>query len=79
MLDLARSLKQLSDNSSSSLTDLSIGVLPNMKLMETLLNASPNLRSLTVEIHPMPEGVRTRQRETAESADMKGAVAVLTK
>ncbi|XP_075997699.1 leucine-rich repeat-containing protein 41 isoform X2 [Genypterus blacodes] len=58
VVDLARSLKQLSDNSSSSLIDLSIGVLPNMKLMETLLNASPNLRSLTVEIHPMPQDVR---------------------
>lgn len=50
VLGLARGLKQLTDSSRSSLSDLSISVLPYTKLVEILLDASPNLTSLYVEI-----------------------------
>ncbi|XP_069544617.1 leucine-rich repeat-containing protein 41 [Brachyistius frenatus] len=53
VLDLAAALKQLSDSHRSSLTDLSIGVLPNAKLMEVLLDASPNVTSLQVEVQTL--------------------------
>ncbi|XP_056132717.1 uncharacterized protein lrrc41 [Lampris incognitus] len=55
ILTLARSLKQLSETSRSSLTSLSIGVLPHAVFMETLLDACLNLRSLSVEIHTVTE------------------------
>ncbi|XP_029356296.1 uncharacterized protein lrrc41 isoform X2 [Echeneis naucrates] len=50
VLGLARALKQLSESSHSSLRDINIGILPYTKLMETLLNASPEVMSLHVEI-----------------------------
>lgn len=50
VLGLARALKQLSDSSRSSLTDLSISILPQTSLTEILLDASPNITSLHVEI-----------------------------
>lgn len=49
MLDVATALRQLSDRSSSSLLHLSIGLLPHVGLMKTLLTASPKLTSLCVE------------------------------
>ncbi|XP_008275548.1 uncharacterized protein lrrc41 isoform X2 [Stegastes partitus] len=51
VLGLARALKQLSDSSCSSLTDLCISILPNTNLLEILLDASPTVTSLHVEIH----------------------------
>ncbi|XP_022071286.1 uncharacterized protein lrrc41 isoform X1 [Acanthochromis polyacanthus] len=51
VLDLARALKQLSDSSCSSLTDLCVSILPNTNLLEILLDASPTVTSLDVEIH----------------------------
>ncbi|KAM4548040.1 uncharacterized protein lrrc41 isoform 2-T2 [Odontesthes bonariensis] len=50
VLCLAAALKQLSDTSRSFITDLNISVLPTTKLMEKLLDASPSLTSLHVEI-----------------------------
>ncbi|KAM4739713.1 leucine-rich repeat-containing protein 41 isoform 2-T2 [Anableps anableps] len=49
VLDFAEALKQLSDSSCSSLIHLSIGLLPHVGLMKTLLNANPRLTSLCVE------------------------------
>ncbi|XP_044216488.1 uncharacterized protein lrrc41 isoform X1 [Thunnus albacares] len=49
VLGLARALKQLSGSSRSSLTDLSISVLPNTELMDILLDTSRSLTSLCVE------------------------------
>lgn len=42
-------LQQLSDSGCSSLIQLSLGLLPHVGLMKTLLNASPRLTSLCVE------------------------------
>ncbi|KAM4628547.1 uncharacterized protein lrrc41 isoform 2-T2 [Polymixia lowei] len=67
VLTLARSLKQLSDTSSSSLTDLTVGVLPHAALMETLLAACSNLRSLSVEIHPVAENLGLQQTKVVDS------------
>lgn len=47
---VARALKRLHESSHSSLTDLSIGVLPCPELLEVLLAASPSLTSMHVEI-----------------------------
>lgn len=49
VLDVATALQQLSESSSSSLLHLSIGLLPHVGLMQTLLTASPKLTSLYVE------------------------------
>ncbi|XP_044054508.1 leucine-rich repeat-containing protein 41 isoform X2 [Siniperca chuatsi] len=58
VLGLARALKQLSESSRSSLTDLSISVLPYTKLMEVLLDACPNVTSLHVEVQTVMWGSR---------------------
>lgn len=50
MLDLARALKQLSESACSSLTELSVSVLPHTELVDVLLDASPNITSLCVEV-----------------------------
>ncbi|XP_041646743.1 uncharacterized protein lrrc41 [Cheilinus undulatus] len=50
---LARALKQLSQSSQSSLTDLSISTLPYAKLMQVLLSSSSKVKSLHVEIHTL--------------------------
>ncbi|CAK6974058.1 leucine-rich repeat-containing protein 41 [Scomber scombrus] len=49
VLGLAGALKQLSGSSHSSLTDLSVSVLPNIELMDVLLDTNPSLTSLSVE------------------------------
>ncbi|XP_007542051.1 leucine-rich repeat-containing protein 41 [Poecilia formosa] len=49
VLEFAGVLQQLSDSGCSSLAHLSIGLLPHVGLMKTLLNASPRLTSLCVE------------------------------
>lgn len=56
MLDFATALKQLSDSSQSVLSHLSIGVLPRSSLLETLLDASPKVTSLHVEIQTVTCG-----------------------
>ncbi len=56
VLELAKALKLLSDSSRSSLTDLSISVLPYTELMEILLDSSPSLTSLHVEIQTVMWG-----------------------
>ncbi|XP_026201412.1 leucine-rich repeat-containing protein 41 isoform X2 [Anabas testudineus] len=56
VLDLAKALKQLSESSCSSLTNLSISVLPYTSLMEILLEASPKVISLQVEIQSVMWG-----------------------
>ncbi|XP_070817188.1 leucine-rich repeat-containing protein 41 isoform X2 [Chaetodon trifascialis] len=73
VLGLARALKQLSDSSRSSLTDLCISILPYTGLMEILLDASPNLTSLHVEIqnvmwgpHFSPQHPRTAESDMSE-------------
>ncbi|XP_078115637.1 uncharacterized protein lrrc41 isoform X2 [Sander vitreus] len=58
VLGLARALKQLSESPRSSLTDLSISVLPYTRLMGILLDASPNVTSLHVEIQTLMWGPR---------------------
>lgn len=58
MLDLARALGKLSESSRSSLTDLSISVLPYTELLEILLDASPKVTSLHVEIQTVMWGPR---------------------
>ncbi|XP_051233768.1 uncharacterized protein lrrc41 [Dicentrarchus labrax] len=69
VLGLARTLKQLSESSHSSLTDLSISVLPYTELVEILLDASPNVTSLHVEIQTLVWGQRftPHHPRTAES------------
>lgn len=67
VLSLARSLKQLSENSSSCLIDLNVAVLPNPSLMQTLLDACPNLRSFSVEIYPNSEEDRSCAGESSQS------------
>lgn len=59
MLLLATALKRLSESSRSSLTDLSISVLPCIRLVEVLLDASPRLTSLHVEVQTLMWGPRT--------------------
>uniref|UniRef100_A0A3P9Q6A3 Leucine-rich repeat-containing protein 41 n=1 Tax=Poecilia reticulata TaxID=8081 RepID=A0A3P9Q6A3_POERE len=49
VLEFAGALQQLSDSGCSSLVHLSIGLLPHVGLMKTLLNARPRLTSLCVE------------------------------
>ncbi|XP_039984996.1 uncharacterized protein lrrc41 isoform X2 [Xiphias gladius] len=73
VLGLARALKQLSESSRSSLTDLNIGVLPYTKLSEILLDASPKVTSLHVEIqtvmwgpHFSPYHPRTAESDMSE-------------
>ncbi|XP_071342829.1 uncharacterized protein lrrc41 isoform X2 [Trachinotus anak] len=56
VLGLARALRQLSESSHSSLTDLNVGVLPYTKLTEVLLDARLKLMSLHVEIHTVVWG-----------------------
>ena len=80
VLGLSRALKQLSENSRSSLTDLNIGVLPYTKLSEILLDAAPKVTSLHMEIQTVmwePHFLPYHPR-TAES-DMSGAVSFLPK
>ncbi|XP_070688597.1 uncharacterized protein lrrc41 [Pempheris klunzingeri] len=69
VLGLARALKQLSESSCSSLTDLSISVLPCTKLVEILLSASPSVTSLHVEVQTLMWGPRftPHHPRTAES------------
>uniref|UniRef100_A0A1A8I0S1 Leucine-rich repeat-containing protein 41 n=1 Tax=Nothobranchius kuhntae TaxID=321403 RepID=A0A1A8I0S1_NOTKU len=50
VLDVAAALKKLSDSSCSSLTELSIGVLPSIELMINIVESFPRLTSLSVEI-----------------------------
>nr|XP_046246904.1 uncharacterized protein lrrc41 isoform X2 [Scatophagus argus] len=56
VMGFARALRQLSDSSHSSLSDLSISVLPYTELVEILLDASPNITSLQVEIQTVTWG-----------------------
>ncbi|XP_037625207.1 leucine-rich repeat-containing protein 41 isoform X1 [Sebastes umbrosus] len=72
VLRLARALKQLSESSCSSLTELSISVLPYIRLMEVLLDASPNVTSLHVDIETVTWGplFSPHHLRTAESDDM---------
>lgn len=65
---LAGALKRLSDSSRSSITHLSIGVLPNPKSIEVLLDSSPNMTSLHADIQTamwgrssFPEGPRSAE------------------
>ncbi|KAM3620024.1 uncharacterized protein V6R79_017225 [Siganus canaliculatus] len=53
VLGLASALKQLSKSTQSSLTDLNISILPYTDLVEILLDASPSLTSLHVEIQTL--------------------------
>ncbi|XP_068563898.1 uncharacterized protein lrrc41 isoform X1 [Cebidichthys violaceus] len=69
VLSLARALKQLSESSRSALADLSVSVLPCTRLVEVLLDASPNLTSLHAEIQTLMWGPRLLPHppRTAES------------
>ncbi|XP_034036068.1 leucine-rich repeat-containing protein 41 [Thalassophryne amazonica] len=71
VLSLARPLKQLSESLSSSLTELSISVLPSADLVDTLLDACTNLTSLSVEIQLMAEGLHhPRSAELATISEL---------
>ncbi|XP_029286116.1 uncharacterized protein lrrc41 isoform X2 [Cottoperca gobio] len=71
VLSLAKALKQLTESSRSSLTDLSISVLPYTGLVEFLLDANPNLIFLHVEIQTVMRGSRfLLQYPRAEDSDM---------
>lgn len=80
VLDLAKALKQLSESSCSSLTNLSISVLPYTSLMEILLEASPKVISLQVEIQSVMWGppLPSHHPRTAKSK-LPGAVRFLPK
>ncbi|XP_040897197.1 uncharacterized protein lrrc41 isoform X2 [Toxotes jaculatrix] len=56
MLGLASALQQLSESSHSSLTELNIGVLPHTKFTEILLDASPAVTSLHLEVQTVMWG-----------------------
>ncbi|XP_037530633.1 leucine-rich repeat-containing protein 41 [Nematolebias whitei] len=58
VLDLAAALKKLSDSSCSSLSDLSLSILPCTRLMTTLLDAFPRLTSLYLEVQRVLWGPR---------------------
>lgn len=78
MLDLARALKQLSESPRSSLTELTVSVLPHTELVDTLLEASPNLTSLCVELltgHWTP--VHMQHRRPSAASGLPGAVKLL--
>ncbi|KAM7388818.1 hypothetical protein PAMP_024965 [Pampus punctatissimus] len=69
VLGLAGALKQLSASCRSSLTDLSVSVLPNTELMDVLLDTSHGVTSLHVEVQTVLWGPRftLRHPRTAES------------
>lgn len=75
VLNLATALKQLSGSSRSSLTHLSISALPYTSLVEILLDASPKVTSLHVEIQTVMWGldIPSHHSTTAES-ELPGAV-----
>ncbi|XP_078115638.1 uncharacterized protein lrrc41 isoform X3 [Sander vitreus] len=80
VLGLARALKQLSESPRSSLTDLSISVLPYTRLMGILLDASPNVTSLHVEIQTLMWGPRfLPHHPRMAELDVSGAVKLLPK
>ncbi|KAF1386025.1 hypothetical protein PFLUV_G00113870 [Perca fluviatilis] len=80
VLGLARALKQLSESPHSSLTDLSISVLPYTRLMGILLDASPNVTSLHVEIQTVMWGPRfLPHHPRMAELDVSGAVKLLPK
>uniref|UniRef100_A0A8C9X0E2 Leucine-rich repeat-containing protein 41 n=1 Tax=Sander lucioperca TaxID=283035 RepID=A0A8C9X0E2_SANLU len=80
VLGLARALKQLSESPRSSLTDLSISVLPYTRLMGILLDASPNVTSLHVEIQTVMWGPRfLPHHPRMAELDVSGAVKLLPK
>ncbi|XP_047443436.1 uncharacterized protein lrrc41 isoform X2 [Mugil cephalus] len=70
VLDLAQALKKLSDSSRSSLTSLSISVLPNAKLMEVLLDAIPALMSVHVEIQTVMWGPPLQNHPRVAESDV---------
>lgn len=74
-MGVAEALRQLSDSARSSLTDLSVSILPYPELMEILLDASPSITSLHVEIQTLTYGPRLSPRHyrTAEP-HVSGAV-----
>ncbi|KAJ7986376.1 hypothetical protein DPEC_G00339270 [Dallia pectoralis] len=67
VLRLAECLQKLSEQGGCSLTELSVGSLPHAGLMESLLNACPALRSISVEIQFFPEYDRPPVRGTRQS------------
>ncbi|XP_032381254.1 uncharacterized protein lrrc41 isoform X1 [Etheostoma spectabile] len=80
VLGLARALKQLSQSPRSSLTELSISVLPYTWLMGILLDASPNVTSLHVEIQTVMWGLRfLPHHPRMAELDVSGAVKLLPK
>lgn len=54
MLDLASALRQRS--SAAPITQLNVGALPDAKLIAVLLDSSPSLRSLHVDIQAAVRG-----------------------
>ncbi|CAJ1060169.1 leucine-rich repeat-containing protein 41 [Xyrichtys novacula] len=68
VLDLARSLRQLSESSCSSLTNLSVCALPYTKLMKFLLNANSKMKSLHVGINTV---VPCTQVPESDMSDIK--------
>ncbi|KAK5869427.1 hypothetical protein PBY51_024143 [Eleginops maclovinus] len=71
VLGLAKALKQLTESSRCSLTELSISILPYTGLVEFLLDANPNLTSLHVEIQTAMVGSRLLLHHPgAEDPDM---------
>lgn len=80
VLGLAKALKMLTESCRSSLTELSVSVLPYAGLLEFLLDANPHLTSLHVEIQTAMLGSRLLMRHPgAEDPDMPGALKLLPK
>ncbi|XP_029905788.1 uncharacterized protein lrrc41 [Myripristis murdjan] len=68
VLNLVLSLQQLYQQPDSSLTHLNVGVLPHARTIEMLLHRSSGLRSLTLEVLPMPLHPASEQSFVAEAA-----------
>lgn len=78
-MGLARALRQLDGSSLSFLTDLTVSALPYPELMEILLDASPNITSLQVEIQTVICSPRfSPQHYWATQPDTSGAVKLLS-
>lgn len=73
VMELARTLRQLSQSSNSSLTELNISILSCPELMVILMEASPYITSMHIEIQTVWGywNLPPHYNQTDESGDVK--------